>query len=233
MPRPDARRRRARLLTAAAVAATTVGAVVGVHRIGAQRIVADVVAVDPTLLLVALSLMCLAMATRAVAWRAILAAAFPGTRIALSPVLRATSIGVLLSATMPARVGEPARAIVVARNVDPGGSGAGPLPRVLGTMVSQTILNVVALLGLGVLTFSTYFGGRFGSLTTALVVPVLVVVALLVAAPPALRLLPRRWAGPLVDHVQGGLAGIRAGLAVFRSPRPALQAVTGQLGAWI
>jgi phosphatidyl-myo-inositol alpha-mannosyltransferase len=232
MTRPDARRRRARLLTATAVVATVAGAVVAVRRIGAHRIVADVLAVNPTLLLVALSLMCLAMATRAVAWRAILSAAFPGTRIALPPVLRATSIGVLLSATMPARVGEPARAMVVARNVDPGGSGAGPLPRVLGTMVSQTILNVVALLGLGVLTFSTYFGGRLGSLTSALIVPVLVVVVLLVATPPALRLLPRRWVGPLVDRAQVALAGIRAGLMVFRSPRPALEAVTGQLGAW-
>jgi phosphatidyl-myo-inositol alpha-mannosyltransferase len=232
MTRPPARRLRGRLLTAAALVATTVGVVVGVHRIGAQRIVADVVAVNPTLVLVALALMCLAMATRAVAWRAILSAAFPGTRIALPPVLRATSIGVLLSATMPARVGEPARAMVVARNVDPGGSGTGPLPRVLGTMVSQTILNVVALLGLGVLTFSTYFGGQLGSLTTATIAPVLAVVVLLVATPAALRLMPRRRAGPLVDRVLGGLTGVRAGLAVFRSPRPAFEAVTGQLGAW-
>ena len=229
---PAARRRGARLLAATALVATTVGAVAGVHRIGARRIVDDVVAVNPTLLLVALSLMCLAMATRAVAWRAMLAAAFPGTRIALPPVLRATSIGVLLSATMPARVGEPARAMVVARNVDPTGSGTGPLPRVLGTMVSQTILNVVALLGLGVLTFSTYFGGQLGSLTGATIVPLVAVVVALVVVPAALKLMPRRRIGPLIDRVEGALAGVRGGLAVFRSPRPAFEAVTGQLGAW-
>src|SRR6185503_2698545 len=181
-------RRGARLLAAAALVATTAGAVVGVHRIGAGRIVDAAVAVNPTLLLVALALMCLAMATRAVAWRAILAAAFPGTRIALPPVLRATSIGVLLSATMPARVGEPARAMVVARNVDPTGSGTGPLPRVLGTMVSQTILNLVALFGLGVLTFSTYFGGQLGSLTGATIVPLVAVVVMLLFVPAALKL---------------------------------------------
>src|SRR5213079_337797 len=91
--------------------------ITGVRRIGVRPIVHAVLSSKPTWVLVALSLMCLAMAARAVSWRAILSAALPDVRIRLSPVLRATSIGVLVSATVPARVGEPARAVVMARNL--------------------------------------------------------------------------------------------------------------------
>lgn len=231
---PDRRPRRAvaRVLTLVALAATIAGAVIGIRRIGLGQIVKGVLAADPTLVIVALVLMCLAMATRAVAWRAILSAAFPGVRIGLRPVLRATSIGVLLSATMPARLGEPARAMVVARNVDAEGPRGGVLSRVLGTMVSQTILNVLALLGLALLTFSSFFGGHLGSLATATLVPVVVVVVALVVVPPALRLVPGGWLGPIRERAQETLSGIRAGLSVFRSPRPAIAATAGQLGAW-
>jgi phosphatidyl-myo-inositol alpha-mannosyltransferase len=45
--------------------------------------------------------MCLAVAGRALSWRAILTAALPGAAVRLGGVLRATSIGVLLSATVP------------------------------------------------------------------------------------------------------------------------------------
>jgi phosphatidylinositol alpha-mannosyltransferase len=226
------RRAFTRVLTVAALAATIAGAVIGIRRIGIDPIVHGVLAADPTLVVVALGLMCLAMATRAVAWRAILVAAFPGVRIGLRPVLRATSIGVLLSATMPARLGEPARAMVVARNVETDGPRGVLLSRVLGTMVSQTILNVLALLGLGVLTFSTWFGGRWGSLATGIIVPVAVVLVALVVVPPALRLIPESWLGPVRARADEALAGVRAGLAVFRSPRGAIEAITGQFGAW-
>jgi phosphatidyl-myo-inositol alpha-mannosyltransferase len=230
--RETGRRRLARrLLTGAALVATTVGATLAVRRIGLGRIVGGVLSANPNLVLLALSLMCLAMAARAVAWRAILAAAFPGAVIALPPVLRATSIGVLLSATMPARVGEPARAVIVARSVD--GSGrAGVLSRVFGTMVSQTILNVLALFGLGALTFSSYFRGGLGPLTAAILAPLGVIALALIAAPLALNLLPLNRRGPLALRVDAALAGIRAGLVVFRSPRPALCAATLQFGAW-
>ena len=221
-----------KLLTGMALVATTAGAILAVRHIGPGRILSGALAADPKLVLLALSLMCLAMATRAIAWRAILAAAFPGVRIALPPVLRATSIGVLLSATMPARVGEPARAMIVARDVDVVCPGDGALSRVLGTMVSQTILNVLALLGLGVLTFSTYFGGRLGPLTAAIVLPLAAIALALLAAPLALRMIPRNRLGSIAERAERALAGIRAGLVVFRSPRPALEAATSQFGAW-
>ena len=76
---------------------------------------------------------------------------------------RARSIGVLMSATLPARLGEPARAMIVARRV---GRPRETLPVVLGTIVSQTLLNILALLILGVTMFSTVelFDGRHTAL---------------------------------------------------------------------
>ena len=52
-----------------------------------------------------------------------------------------------MSATLPARLGEPSRALIVARRA---GRPRETLPVVLGTLVSQTLLNVLALVILGV-----------------------------------------------------------------------------------
>ena len=53
-----------------------------------------------------------------------------------------------MSATLPARLGEPSRALVVARRV---GRMRETLPVVAGTLVSQTLLNLFALFLLAVL----------------------------------------------------------------------------------
>ena len=76
----------------------------------------------------------------------------PGRRVRRRDALQGTSIGVLMSATLPARLGEPARALVVARRV---GRPRESFPVVLGTLVSQTLLNLVALAVLGVVMLST------------------------------------------------------------------------------
>ena len=60
--------------------------------------------------------------------------------------MQGTFIGVLMSATLPARLGEPSRALIVARRL---GRARETLPVVLGTMVSQTLLNLLALAMLG------------------------------------------------------------------------------------
>ena len=71
---------------------------------------------------------------------------------ASSDALQGTFIGVLMSATLPARLGEPARALIVARRT---GRPRENLPVVLGTLVSQTLLNIVALVILGAVMFSS------------------------------------------------------------------------------
>src|SRR5205823_14957188 len=99
--------------------------------------------------------------------------------------MQGTFIGVLMSSTLPARLGEPARAVVVARRT---GRPRENLPVVLGTIVSQTILNVVALMILGGIMFSavSVFGGNQNALLAVATVPA-VLVGVVLAAPAVLR----------------------------------------------
>jgi phosphatidylinositol alpha-mannosyltransferase len=215
--------------TAVAFVATAAGGIVGVHRIGVRPILDGVVASDPGWVLVALSLMCLAMAARAVSWRAILSAALPDVRIRLSSVLRATSIGVLVSATVPARAGEPARAVVMARNLGASRARGGLLALVLGTIISQTILNLAALLALGALTVATSSADLRFTTLPALAGAALFVALLIVVATGRTA---RRPGGRLAQRVRAALESLRAGLVVFGSRRRAPEAIVTQLGAW-
>ena len=103
-------------------------------------------------MLVAFALMCASMLIRAEAWHAVLRAALPGARVRRRDAARGTMIGVLMSATLPARLGEPSRALIVARRL---GRVRERLPVVLGTLVAQTFLNLVALVILGIVMFAT------------------------------------------------------------------------------
>jgi phosphatidylinositol alpha-mannosyltransferase len=138
-----------------------------------------------------------------------------------------------MSATLPARLGEPARAMIVARRV---GRPSQTLPVVVGTLISQTLLNILALVILGITMFSTvhYFDGQHAALVVFALAPVAVLVAVLVA-PALLRSgLPKRSerVARVLRQVRGASTQIRAGLAVFRQPRLGLIATVAQLGAW-
>ena len=112
---------------------------------------ASLVASKPGLLAAGLALMCAAMFARAIAWHAILSAAPTWRRAKRRDAMQGTFIGVLMSSTLPARLGEPSRALIVARRL---GRARETLPVVLGTMVSQTLLNLLALSVLGAVTLS-------------------------------------------------------------------------------
>jgi phosphatidylinositol alpha-mannosyltransferase len=141
-------------------------------------------------------------------------------------------IGVLMSAPLPARLGEPARAMIVARRL---GRAREHLPAVLGTLVSQTLLNILALLVLGVVMFQTsdLFDQRRSGLVLFAVLPIVILAAVLLA--PAL-LRGRGAAGGRVHawlrQARHALHQVRAGLLVFRSPRLGATAVVAQLAAW-
>ena len=221
----------------AAVALGAVGAVMlaffALSRVGLDRIGDSLIASSPPWVLAALGLMCLSMVVRACAWHAILRAALPGTAVRRSDALQGTMIGVLMSATLPARLGEPARAMIVARRV---GRPAQTLPVVVGTLVSQTLLNILALAILGITMFSTvhYFDGRQAALVAFALAPLAVLAAVLVV-PALLRSgLPSRFqrVARVVRQVRGASTQVRAGLAVFRHPRLGLTATVAQLGAW-
>jgi phosphatidyl-myo-inositol alpha-mannosyltransferase len=218
---------------AGAAAGAGVGTLLALDRIGMRPIVHALVDSQPVWVLVGLALMCLSMLARAVAWHAILRAALPDALPRLIDAMQGTTIGVLMSATLPARLGEPSRALIVARRL---GRPRERLPAVLGTLVSQTLLNVLALVILGIVMFTTIglFAGRQQALVWYAVAPfgvlcaVLVAPALLRSGLPSRSVRLHRW----MTAAREALARVRSGLAVFRSPRLGAQAASMQLGAW-
>ncbi len=132
--------------------AVVAGAVLAFRRIGVDKVGTALLDSSPPWVLAGLGIMCASMAVRAVAWEAILKAALPDARVRLRDAMQGTFIGVLMSATLPARLGEPSRALIVARRT---GRPREHFPIVLGTIVSQTLLNILALVLLGVVTLSS------------------------------------------------------------------------------
>jgi phosphatidylinositol alpha-mannosyltransferase len=201
--------------------------------IGLQPIGNALLAATPVWVLVAFALMCASMLLRSEAWHAILRAALPGVRVRRRDTARATMVGVLMSATLPARLGEPSRALILSRRL---GRVRDRFPIVLGTLVSQTILNLLALTVLGSVMFATVglFNGNEDALVFATVAP-LVVLALLASAPWLLRRgRPTRF--QRVQQAAGvarrALVQVRSGLQVFRRPRLGSWALVTQLSAW-
>src|SRR5450432_3207458 len=160
----------ASLARRAAFAAVSLGAlllgILALNKIGLNNIATALLASSPSFVVLGLGLMCGAMALRAVSWHAILKAAMPKARIRMSDAMQGTFIGVLMSSTLPARLGEPSRALIVARR---SGRPRENLPVVLGTLVSQTLLNIVALGVLGAVMFSSVdlFNGHQNALLFA------------------------------------------------------------------
>ncbi len=209
--------------------------VLAVTRIGLGRITSALVTSQPSWVVIGFALMCAAMASRGIAWHAILRAALPRSRVRRADAMQGTFIGVLMSATLPARLGEPSRSLIVARRV---GRPLETFPIVLGTLVSQTLLNLLALAGLGAVMFTSVdlFNGHHSALIAVAVGPA-VLVAVILAAP----LLLGRRGGPsrsarleaLRGRVASTLVRVRTGMRVFRQPRLAAIAVSAQLGAWM
>ena len=136
-----------------------------------------------------------------------------------------------MSATLPARLGEPARAMVLARRT---GRMRFTFPVLLGTLVSQTVLNITALALLGVIIVAST--DLFHSGSTKLFVfslaPLVVLVAVMLAP-----LVVRRPKGTgrmarISEAMRAALLRVRKGLSVFRNPRYGSIAATAQLGAW-
>jgi phosphatidylinositol alpha-mannosyltransferase len=229
-----------RVLSVAARALLIVLAAAGVgfvllalQRIGLAAVVASLVAGKPGLVAVCFGLMCAAMVMRGLAWHSILLSAKTWRRARLIDALQGTFIGVLMSATLPVRLGESSRALIVARRI---GRARETLPVVLGTMVSQSLLNLLALIALGACgLLNVGLSGAHGLLIALAIAPV---VALAVALLAPIVLMPAARGGGrvrtrrLVLGLRVVLNRLRAGLALFRHPRQALAASGLQLGAW-
>ena len=222
----------------AALVAVSLGglllAVLALNKIGIANITSALLNSSPAFVLLALAIMCLSMVFRAISWHAILTAALPRGRIRLTDAMQGTFIGVLMSSTLPARLGEPSRALVVARRT---GRPRENLPVVLGTVVSQALLNILALVILGAIMFSSVdiFSGHQTALLVTAIAPlallVLVLLAPVVLRHGAARLRFARLHA-LLAQARQALTRVRAGLSVFRSPRLGTIATLAQLSAW-
>jgi len=200
------------------------------QKIGIDNVVESIVRSDLTLVLIACALMASSLFFRAASWYWIARAALPNRPIRRRDVTSATMIGVLMSATLPARLGEPARALTLARR---SGRMRETFPVLLGTLVSQTMLNLVALVMLGAIIVSTtpLFHSGTKKLFVFSLVPLLVLIVVLVA-PLLMRRNGNGRMARMGANIHKALVQVRAGLAVFRDPRYGPTAAAAQLGAW-
>jgi phosphatidyl-myo-inositol alpha-mannosyltransferase len=201
----------------------------GLHHIGHALITAT-----PGWVVLALVLMGSSLFLRAISWQQVLRAALPETPVPWAPVTRATMIGVMASALVPGRVGEPTRVLVLTRRLD--GPPRRLLPVVAGTVVSQTLINVFALGALAAVTFTAVplLHGHVAGLAAALAIP-LAVCALVIAGPHLLALgwRSRSMRVRLIAAASARMLNLaRRGLLVFARPRQAAGAVSAQLLAW-
>jgi phosphatidylinositol alpha-mannosyltransferase len=226
-------RRRAVARRAGLVVAGVLGAgltALAAQKIGVDNVVTSIVRSDITWVLVACALMSLSLFFRAASWYWIVRAALPNRPVRRRDVTSATMIGVLMSATLPARLGEPARAMSLARRT---GRMRETFPVLLGTLVSQTMLNIVALVMLGVIIVSST--DLFHSSTEKLFAFSFVPLALLLIVLLAPLLMRRNGNGRfarLGASLHSALIQVRAGLIVFRKPRLGIPATIAQLSAW-
>jgi phosphatidylinositol alpha-mannosyltransferase len=131
---------------------------------------------------------------------------------------------------LPARLGEPARALALARRT---GRMRETFPVLLGTLVSQTLLNLVALALLGVIIVSTtpLFHTGTKHLFAFSLVPLILLVVVLVA-PLVMRQTGNGRVARIGAAAHRAMVQVRAGLKVFRDPREGISAAAAQLGAW-
>jgi phosphatidylinositol alpha-mannosyltransferase len=200
------------------------------RRIGVDQVASSIIDSDVKWVLIACALMVAAMFARAASWVAIARAALPGRQVRRRDVTSATMIGVLMSATLPARLGEPARAMVLSRHV---GRMRETFPVLIGTLVSQTALNILALVLLGGIIVSTtdLFQASTQKLFLVSTAPLLVLLAVL-AAPSVVKVNGQGRIARGIKAVRGAIQQARKGLTVFRDPRRGSFATFAQLGAW-
>jgi phosphatidyl-myo-inositol alpha-mannosyltransferase len=221
-----------RIAFAAVLLATIALSAYALARIGVEDVVDALVSVEPLWAVLAFVLMAASMVLRSEAWYAVLTPALPGCDVHRADVTRATMIGVFMSAVLPGRVGEAGRAIVLSRRL---GRVSRQLPVVIGTLFSQTLLNVLGLFAVAAIAFagSSVLEEHAGALTLVVVVPAVVLVVVILGPWAAGRASPR---SPLLQKAAEVLAvrltELRRGLLVFRRASATTHALSVQLGAW-
>ncbi len=214
-------------------AAATFGAFLtyeALKRIGVNEVAESIVRSNLTLVIIGFALMSLSMFFRAASWYWIARAALPNRPVRRRDVTSATMIGVLMSATLPARLGEPARALALARRT---GRMRETFPVLLGTLVSQTLLNLVALACLGAIIVSStpLFHSGTKQIFLFSLLPLLLLLVVLVA-PVVMKRNGNGRVARIGAAIHRAMVQVRAGLKIFRDPREGIAAAAAQLGAW-
>ena len=234
---PPRRRHRGALTRVGVLAAAIL--VVGLlafalSRLGLHRIGHALVTATPGWIVLAVVLMAVSLLFRSIAWRETLRAALPETPIGWTSVVRATMIGVMASAVFPGRIGEPTRVLVLSRRLE--GSTRRLVPVVAGSVVSQTLINLLALAILAGIAFTgvPLLHGHLVGIVTVLAVPI-AACALVLAGPRLLAVGRRSRRTRIVlasEAMARALTLARRGLVVFARPRYGVAAITCQLLAW-
>ena len=178
------------------------------------------------------ALLALSLTARAECWYVILRGTSISTRVSRLVSARATMIGVMVSATLPGRLGEPTRVFVVARRA---GDTRNSIALVAGTVLAQTLLNMAALVVLASVLLASVTAFRSAAWAIALATALPIVVAGAVLAGPKLldRAARKSTAlGRAAAFVRTEIKRVRGGLYVFRRPRDAFHASAAQLAAW-
>ncbi len=218
-----------------ALAALLLGGLVAyaLARLNLARFGHALITASPGWIVLALALMALSLLLRSVSWHETLRAALPDTPIGWIVVARATIIGVMASAVVPGRIGEPTRIVMLSRRLD--GSSRRLLPIVTGTVFSQTLMNLLALAILASVTFGSIpVHGRLAGILAVAAIP-LAFCALVLLGPRLLRFGGRSGSvrARLISAAIARLLGLaRRGLKVFLSPRHGIASVAAQLLAW-
>jgi phosphatidylinositol alpha-mannosyltransferase len=227
--------RNARRAGAIAVALLIAGLLAfALSRLNLPHLAHALISTSPGWVVAAFALMMLSLVARALSWRAVLRAALPDAPIRFAAVTRATMIGVMASAVLPGRIGEPTRVLVLSRRLP--GRATTTFPVVAGTVLSQTLINLVALGILAAVTFTSVplLQGHASALEAVLAVPVFV--ALFVFGGPLILRLARRSPSLRIRAGAAAFAGLlraaRRGLVVFATPRYGAPAIGFQLLAW-
>lgn len=201
-------------------------------RIGIGEVAHALVSVQPAWAVVAFVLMAASVVFRSEGWYAVLGAAMPGGAVRRADVSRATMIGVFMSAVLPGRVGEAGRAIVLSRRL---GRLSDRLPVVVGTLFSQTLLNVLGLFAVAAVAIASTpaLQAHAGALTLVAAVPAALLVLVILGPWLAERSSPR---SPMLRTAASALAirlsELRRGLLVFRRASATFHALSAQLAAW-
>jgi phosphatidylinositol alpha-mannosyltransferase len=200
------------------------------QKIGVDRVAGAMVRSDLSWVFIALGLMGFSLFVRAQSWFYITKAAMPGVQLRRRDFASATMIGVLMSATLPARLGEPARALALSRHT---GRAKDSLPVVVGTLVSQTMFNLFALLLLGLIIVAStdLFHNSTKTVFTFSLIPLALLLAVIVL-PSILKKQGNSRLGKIGAAIHSALVQVRSGLAVFKQPRLGLPALLLQTSAW-